>query len=91
VIQEGQNGYLVPAGDSTLMAQRITRLLDNVRLRETMGMSGYFRVRDRFTFDAQARQYGKLFRELLYGAAAEEVYTSPNSVATNRPIQEKDA
>src|SRR5262249_23549607 len=53
VVEHGQNGYLVRAGATHDLAERIRQLLDNARLRETMGMSGYFRVRDRFTFDAQ--------------------------------------
>ncbi len=65
VIEDGQSGYLVPPGDASALAQRIHSLLSHTRLRETMGMSGYYRVRDRFTFEAQARQYAKLFRELL--------------------------
>jgi len=67
VVDEGHNGYLVPAGDVSLLSERVTRLLADERLRATMGMSGYFRVRDRFTFDAQARQYAQLFHELQRG------------------------
>ncbi len=91
VIQDGQNGYLVPPADSTSMAERITRLLDDERLRETMGMSGYFRVRDRFTFDAQARQYGKLFHELVDGREKTPVYAGSVARRADMPAQEKDA
>ena len=65
IIEDAQNGYLVPPGNPPLLAQRIGKLLANDRLRETMGMSGYYRVRDNFTFESQARQYVQLFRELL--------------------------
>jgi glycosyltransferase involved in cell wall biosynthesis len=65
VVEEGQSGYLVPPGNPAMLAQRIAVLLEDARLRETMGMSGYFRVRDRFTFAAQARQYMTLFHRLL--------------------------
>ena len=71
VVEDGQNGFLVPAGQSLPLAQRIAQLLGDQRLRETMGMSGYYRVRDQFTFEAQARQYVQLFRELL-GANARD-------------------
>lgn len=67
VVEHGQNGYLVPAGDPTALAQRIAILLSDRRLRETMGMYGYFHVRDHFTFESQARQYAQLFQELLPG------------------------
>lgn len=91
VIEEGQNGFLVPPADSAALANRIVRLLDDVRLRETMGMSGYFRVRDQFTFDAQARQYGQLFQEMFEGAASTPAYAGPHVRPANVPAQEKDA
>ena len=65
VIEDGQNGYLVPAGDAAPLARRIKQLLSDGRLRETMGMSGYYRVRDHFTFEVQARQYAQLFHDML--------------------------
>lgn len=65
VIEDGRNGYLVPAGQAAPLADRIAQLLDDAALRETMGMSGYYRVRDHFTFDAQARLYLQLFHEIL--------------------------
>jgi glycosyltransferase involved in cell wall biosynthesis len=91
VIEDGQNGYLVPAADPTSLAERIARLLDDVRLRETMGMSGYFRVRDRFTFDAQARQYAKLFGEILGVDLETPVYRGPKRRRLDVPAQEKEA
>ena len=65
VIEEGQNGFLVPAGQPGLLAERLRHLLQDDRLRQTMGMSGYYRVRDHFTFETQAQQYVQLFHELL--------------------------
>jgi glycosyltransferase involved in cell wall biosynthesis len=65
VIEDGQSGFLVAPGQAAPLAQRIQQLLGDDRLRQTMGMSGYYRVRDHFTFEAQARQYVKLFEELL--------------------------
>ena len=65
VVEDAQNGYLVAAGDANGLAQRIGLLLADHRLRETMGVSGFYRVRDHFTFDLQARQYVQLFKELV--------------------------
>jgi glycosyltransferase involved in cell wall biosynthesis len=91
VVEEAQSGYLVPAGDPESMAERISRLLANARLCETMGMSGYFRVRDQFTFDAQARQYGKLFREILGAKGGMDNYADSVVRPAQLPAQEKDA
>ncbi len=70
VIEDGHNGFLVPPGEAQPLADRLGELLGNERRRETMGMSGYYRVRDHFTFEAQARLYAQLFREIL-GTAKE--------------------
>jgi glycosyltransferase involved in cell wall biosynthesis len=64
-LEDGQGGFLVSPGDATMLARRIGDLLGDVRLRETLGMGGYYHVRDHFTFAAQARQYVDLFQELL--------------------------
>lgn len=64
VIEEGSSGYLVPPADAAALSERIDRLLSDERQRATMGMAGYYRVRDHFTFDAQAREYLRLFEEL---------------------------
>ena len=64
-LEDGQGGFLVSPGDATMLARRIGDLLGDVRLRETLGMGGYYHVRDHFTFAAQARQYVELFEELL--------------------------
>lgn len=67
VLEDGQNGYLVPPGNPPALAAGIATLLGNSRQRESMGMSGYFRVRDHFTFEKQARDYLQLYHELLAG------------------------
>ncbi|MBI2806388.1 MAG: glycosyltransferase family 4 protein [Planctomycetes bacterium] len=67
VIEDGLNGFLVPPGQPVPLADGINRLLSNACLRETFGMAGYYRVRDHFTFEAQAQQYVRLFRDLLEG------------------------
>jgi len=87
VIEEGQGGFLVPPGADLPLAQRIVQLLADERLRATMGMSGYYRVRDQFTFEAQARQYVQLFHEMLPGCTpALQAY--PNSAERQVDAQE---
>lgn len=81
VIQDGSSGYLVPAGDAPSLADRISALLGNERRRATMGMCGYYRVRDHFTFEAQARQYVSLFHELLGAPATHETMQRETAAA----------
>jgi glycosyltransferase involved in cell wall biosynthesis len=61
VIEDGLSGYLVPPGKPTLMSQRIRQVLSDEAARKAMGEQGRQRVRDEFTFEAQARQYLQLF------------------------------
>jgi glycosyltransferase involved in cell wall biosynthesis len=76
VITEGANGFLIAPSDSHALAERLARLLKDERLRATMGMSGYFRVRDQFTFEAQAQQYLKLYEEVIQPRTPDAVHAT---------------
>jgi glycosyltransferase involved in cell wall biosynthesis len=65
VLDDGENGYLVPAGDAPALAQRIVTLLDNDQQRLAMGQAARARVRRDFSFTAMSRQYHELFQKLL--------------------------
>lgn len=65
VIEDGVTGYLVPAGDAAALAGRTIELLNNPRLARHFGDAGRQRMIDRFSFEAQAQAYLKLFAELL--------------------------
>jgi glycosyltransferase involved in cell wall biosynthesis len=64
VIEDGVSGYLVPPGKPVSLAERIHELLANDTARRAMGDQGRQRVLDEFTFEAQARQYLRLFNAL---------------------------
>jgi glycosyltransferase involved in cell wall biosynthesis len=55
-VADGVDGYLVPAGDPTVLARRILDVLAAVD-RRGMGRRGRQRMRDEFTFDVQARRF----------------------------------
>jgi glycosyltransferase involved in cell wall biosynthesis len=65
VIEDGVEGYLVQAGDPAALADRILRVLRSGVGRK-MGSRGQQRVREQFTFAAQASQYQQLFDRLLH-------------------------
>jgi glycosyltransferase involved in cell wall biosynthesis len=65
VVEHGVNGFLVPAGDSVVLAQRLLELLTNAPLARRMGQLGLERVQREFAFAAQADQYRQLFSCLL--------------------------
>jgi glycosyltransferase involved in cell wall biosynthesis len=67
VVEDGINGYLVPAGMPAALAGRIHEALQDGHRRREMGNRGYQRVRAQLTFEAQARQYQRLFASICQG------------------------
>jgi glycosyltransferase involved in cell wall biosynthesis len=67
VIQEAQTGLLVAPGDPSALAGRILTALSDEPLRQKMGRQAWQRVRDEFTFAAQAARYQALFARLVPG------------------------
>jgi glycosyltransferase involved in cell wall biosynthesis len=65
VIADGQNGYLVRAGDSSALAQRILAMIDDDAKRKAMGAAARDKVRRDFSFTAMSQQYQELFRKLV--------------------------
>ena len=70
VVEEGVCGRLVPPGDPGALAQRLKELLANDGDLQVMGERGRQRVREHFTFVAQAEQYQRLFQKLLASVEA---------------------
>src|SRR5262249_6269079 len=64
LIDDGVSGYLVTAGDAEALAARLRDVLAYEGRRRTMGEAGQRRVRESFTFAAQAQRYEQLFDEL---------------------------
>jgi glycosyltransferase involved in cell wall biosynthesis len=65
IVEDGLNGYLVPPGDPEVLARRVEQVLVSERERRAMGMNGKKRVLTEFTFETQARQYLRVFDDLL--------------------------
>jgi glycosyltransferase involved in cell wall biosynthesis len=53
VVEEGVTGYLVSEGDSAGMAERLVGLARNPDLRQRMGLAGWQRVKERFTWERE--------------------------------------
>lgn len=64
VIEEGLQGYLVPAGDAAALARRIGDLLTQESVRRAMGERARQRITERFTFATQAVLYQQMFQGL---------------------------
>lgn len=64
VVADGATGLLVPPGDPLALSDALLQLLRDPALRSRMGAAGRRRMRERFTFAAQARAYVDLFARL---------------------------
>jgi len=64
-VMEGETGYLVPAGDDLLMAQRISFLLRDKRTARIMGDAGRKIVEERFSCEAQLDRALFVYEQLL--------------------------
>ncbi len=67
VIDEGQSGWMVPAGDPISLAERICTMFRDDGRRRAMGQAGRERVKRQFTFARLADEYGLLFQRFGVG------------------------
>jgi teichuronic acid biosynthesis glycosyltransferase TuaC len=65
IIRDGQNGMLVPAGDETALADRLVELLQNVSLRQRLGVAARQTVLQSYTLDQQAGRLADIYRECV--------------------------
>jgi glycosyltransferase involved in cell wall biosynthesis len=61
IIDDGVNGFLVPAADPAALAERLLDLVRAPERRRAMGARGREIARSRFSFAQQAREYAELF------------------------------
>lgn len=65
VVQQDENGFLVPAGEMGLFADAILKLASDPELRRNMGDNGYEHVMTAFGYAVQTDAYVEIFSELL--------------------------
>jgi len=64
-VTDGEQGLLVPPGDSQALASAISRVLSDPLLAMRLGNNGRRRVAEEFSFEAVVRRTEALYRELL--------------------------
>jgi len=69
-IEEGHSGFLLPPGDVEGIAQRLTRLMTDERLRERMSEAARRRA-ERFSLETTARETESLYDRLLMARGIE--------------------
>jgi glycosyltransferase involved in cell wall biosynthesis len=70
IVREGENGFLVAAGDGPATARAIRRLIDDGDLRRRLGARGRAIAEAEFSVDHLVAAHMALYRVLLPGAAA---------------------
>jgi L-malate glycosyltransferase len=65
LVIDGLTGYLVPAGDSEALQDRLGKLCADPELRKKMGEAGRQTIIERFTVDRMTRRFESLYEILL--------------------------
>lgn len=65
IIQQGITGLLVAPACAEQLAQSLTSLLDDDKIRQQMGDAGYNRVKQTFSINAMTESYLAIFNRLL--------------------------
>ncbi len=59
LIEEGKNGYLVPFGDTLMLAQYMAKLLNSKRLANKLGNAGYKKVNQKYLWQHRLASFRK--------------------------------
>jgi glycosyltransferase involved in cell wall biosynthesis len=65
MIVDGEQGFIVPVGDSSAMAKRLLALANDTKLRERLGVSARSRVQQMYRIEQTARGYEDLLVSLV--------------------------
>ena len=65
IIQNNENGILVPVGDPSALSMAMKRLLDDSKLRKRLALAGFQRSQD-FTPEQIGAQFAKATKELVF-------------------------
>jgi glycosyltransferase involved in cell wall biosynthesis len=65
MIVDGEQGFIVPVGDSSAMAKRLLALADDTKLRQRLGVSARSRVQQMYRIEQTARGYEDLLVSLV--------------------------
>ncbi|MBI5075473.1 MAG: glycosyltransferase family 4 protein [Nitrospirae bacterium] len=67
VLEDNENGIIVPSGDDDELAKAILRLLEDDACCARLADSAIHTIRERFSIDSVASRYVALYRRMIYG------------------------
>ena len=65
VVEDGKTGFIVPPKNSALLAEAITRTLDNEDLRKQMGINGYIKMEKELSWDSITEKLIKIYNKMM--------------------------
>jgi glycosyltransferase involved in cell wall biosynthesis len=65
VIRDGESGYVLPAGDKTLLAERLCHLIDHPHVAHSMGYAATETVKREFSMAAVAERTRTFYKRCL--------------------------
>src|SRR5690606_23516726 len=65
MVEEGQNGSIVPPNDPTALAEALIDLLNDDEKRERFGQHSLHLAREKYSWDAVARQTAELYAQVI--------------------------
>ncbi len=67
MIQDGENGFVFPAGDSMALERRLRELLSDPDLRQRMGANGYVRAHEKLNEKVYVGQFKRMVEDTIRG------------------------
>lgn len=65
IIQDGENGFLVPEQRPDILAEKIIQLLSDAELGARFRKAGFISVQKRFSWDTISQQFSEVYRQAL--------------------------
>lgn len=78
IIEDGKNGFLVPAGDYVKLADRIENLLKDMEMGRRFGEYGRKVVQERFTLDKYAEDVANFYLEMMADKNSRQMWNEIN-------------
>ena len=65
IIENCKTGLIVPPGDTKLLKEKISELIEDKDLRRVLGENAHKVTKEKFNWDVIAKKYEKIYREVV--------------------------
>ena len=67
LVEDGENGFLIPVGNEVLLRDKLLKLIKDRELAKAMGLRLFRAVQEKFSYDAMAQSHMKIYEKILHG------------------------